>query len=228
MLAVPARDARWPPRRSRMNLEPDGAVLLDGLRRGDDHAFATLGRHQAGRMLATARRLLRDGAEAEDAVQEAFVSAARAIGGFAGDSKLSTWLHRIVVNTALMRLRSRRRRREEPIDDLLPRFDADGHHAEGVVGWETPSDVLLERRQTRAMVRRCIDELPERYRTVILLRDIEEMDTEETAHSIGSTPNAVKIRLHRARQALRTLLAREPERRRARAPTGPAPAPAAF
>jgi len=194
-----------------MNLEPviDDAVLLDGLRRGDDHAFATLVRQHAGRMLMTARRLLRDGHEAEDAVQEAFVSAARAIGGFAGDARLSTWLHRIVVNTALMRLRSRRRRREEPIDDLLPRFDADGHHAEGVVGWETPSDVLLERRQTRAMVRRCIDELPERYRTVILLRDIEEMDTEETARSIGSTPNAVKIRLHRARQALGTLLARE-------------------
>ena len=195
-----------------MNLDPvmdESAPLLEGLRRGDDHAFATLVRQHGGRMLATARRLLRDDDEAEDAVQEAFVSAARAIDGFAGDSKLSTWLHRVVVNTALMRLRSRRRRREEPIDDLLPRFDADGHHAEGVVGWETPSDVLLERRQTRAMVRRCIDELPERYRTVILLRDIEEMDTEETAHSIGSTPNAVKIRLHRARQALRTLLARE-------------------
>ena len=107
-----------------------------------------------------------------------------------------------------MRLRSRRRRHEEPIDDLLPRFDADGYH-EAVVGWETPSDVLLERRQTREMVRRWIDRLPEQYRTVILLRDIEEMDTEETARSIGSTPNAVKIRLHRARQALRTLLARE-------------------
>jgi len=167
-----------------MNLDPvmdESAPLLAGLRRGDDHAFATLVRQHGGRMLATARRLLRDDDEAEDAVQEAFVSAARAIDGFAGDSKLSTWLHRIVVNTALMRLRSRRRRREEPIDDLLPRFDADGHHAEGVVGWETPSDILLERRQTRAMVRRCIDQLPERYRSVI----------------------------HRARQALRTLLARE-------------------
>src|SRR2546427_11858295 len=120
-----------------------------------------------------------------------------------------------------MRLRSRRRRREEPIDDLLPRFDADGYHADAVVGWEPPSDVLLERRQTREMVRRCIDQLPEQHRTVILLRDIEEMDTEETAHSLGSTPDAVKIRLHRARQALRTLLARELRR------SEHAPAPAA-
>ena len=183
--------------------------LLDGLRRGDDDAFAALVRQQAGRMLATARRLLRSDQDAEDAVQEAFVSAARAIDGFAGGSKVSTWLHRIVINTALMKLRTRRRRREESIDDLLPHFDAEGRHVSPVATWETPSDVLLERRETRAMVRRCIDRLPERYRTVLLLRDIEELDTQESADLLGTTPNTVTIRLHRARQALRTLLERE-------------------
>ena len=183
--------------------------LLDGLRRGDDDAFAALVRQQAGRMLATARRLLRSDQDAEDAVQEAFVSAARAIDGFAGGSKVSTWLHRIVINTALMKLRTRRRRREESIDDLLPHFDAEGRHVSPVATWETPSDVLLERRETRAMVRRCIDRLPERYRTVLLLRDIQELDTQESADLLATTPNTVKIRLHRARQALRTLLERE-------------------
>ena len=183
--------------------------LLDGLRRGDDDAFAALVRQQAGRMLATARRLLRSDQDAEDAVQEAFVSAARAIDGFAGGSKVSTWLHRIVINTALMKLRTRRRRREESIDDLLSHFDAEGRHVSPAAAWETPSDVLLERRETRAMVRRCIDRLPERYRTVLLLRDIEELDTQESADLLGTTPNTVKIRLHRARQALRTLLERE-------------------
>jgi len=160
-------------------------------------------------MLATARRLLRSEDEAEDAVQEAFLYAARAIDGFAGGSKVSTWLHRILINTALMTLRSRRRRAEEPIEDLLPRFDADGHRIDGTASWETPSDVLLERRETRAMVRRCIDRLPDRYRTVLLLRDIEELDTQESADLLGTTANTVKIRLHRARQALRTLLERE-------------------
>jgi len=183
--------------------------LLERLRRGDDQAFAGLVRQHAGRMLATARRLLRSEDEAEDAVQEAFLSAARAIAGFAGGSKVSTWLHRIVINTALMKLRSRKRRAEEPIEDLLPRFDADGHRIGGTATWETPSDVLLERRETRAMVRRCIDRLPERYRTVLLLRDIEELDTQEAADLLGTTANTVKIRLHRARQALRTLLERE-------------------
>ncbi|TMA59702.1 MAG: sigma-70 family RNA polymerase sigma factor [Deltaproteobacteria bacterium] len=183
--------------------------LLERLRRGDDQAFAGLVRQHAGRMLATARRLLRSEDEAEDAVQEAFLSAARAIAGFAGGSKVSTWLHRIVINAALMKLRSRKRRAEEPIEDLLPRFDADGHRIGGTATWETPSDVLLERRETRAMVRRCIDRLPERYRTVLLLRDIEELDTQEAADLLGTTANTVKIRLHRARQALRTLLERE-------------------
>lgn len=157
-------------------------------------------------MLATARRLLRSEDDARDAVQEAFVSAARSIASFAGGSKLSTWLHRIVVNAALMKLRGQRRRAEDPIDGLLPRFDADGHHLVAPAAWETPSDVLLERHETRAVVRRCIDRLPERYRTVVLLRDIEELDTRETADRLAVTPNTVKIRLHRARQALRTLV----------------------
>ena len=187
----------------------DGTALLEGLRRGDDEAFTTLVHQHAGRMLATARRLLRSEDDARDAVQEAFISAARSIDGFAGGSQLSTWLHRIVMNAALMRLRSRRRRAEEPIDDLLPRFDAEGYHAAAPVAWETPSDELLERRETRVMVRRCIDRLPERYRTVLLLRDIEELDTQEAADALGVTLNTVKIRLHRARQALRTLLERE-------------------
>jgi len=186
-----------------------GTDLVEQLRWGDDQAFASLVRQYAGRMLATARRLLRDEAEAEDAVQEAFLAAARAISGFAGGSKVSTWLHRIVINTALMKLRSRKRRAEDSIEDLLPSFDAGGHRIGAAAAWETPSDVLLERRETRAMVRGCIDRLPERYRTVLLLRDIEELDTQESADLLGTTANTVKIRLHRARQALRTLLERE-------------------
>ena len=199
--------------KERNELAPRGAdedaPLLAGLRRGDDEAFATLVHQQAGRMLVTARRLLRSEDDARDVVQEAFVSAARSIRSFAGGSKLSTWLHRIVINAALMSLRSQRRRAEEPIDDLLPQFDADGHHLAPPAAWEMPSDVLLERHDTRAAVRCCIDRLPERYRTVLLLRDIEELDTQETADRLAVTRNTVKMRLHRARQALRMLLERE-------------------
>jgi RNA polymerase sigma-70 factor (ECF subfamily) len=159
-------------------------------------------------MLAVARRFLPNESDARDVLQEAFLAAFRAIDGFTGGAKLSTWLHRIVVNAALMKLRSRRRRRESAIDDLLPRFAEDGHHAEGVVAWDTPADELVESGEVRALVRAAIAELPDAYRTVLLLRDIEERDTEETATLLGLTPQAVKTRLHRARQALRTVLAR--------------------
>jgi RNA polymerase sigma-70 factor (ECF subfamily) len=185
------------------------AQLLAGLRRGDDEAFETFVRRYSARMLATARRVLGTEDAAQDAVQDAFLSAFKALGQFTGGAKLSTWLHRIVLNAALMKLRSRRRKPEESIDELLPRFNAQGEWASPVSHWDTPSEELLQRQEMRGLVRRCIDRLPEAYRTVLLLRDIEELDTEEAAGLLGITPNAVKIRLHRARQALRTLLEQE-------------------
>ena len=192
------------------NARPDGdAALLERLRGGDPDAFEMLVRRYSGRLLATARRFVGTDEEARDVLQEAFLAAFRAIDSFAGAAQLSTWLHRIVVNAALMRLRSRRRRREESIDELMPRFDEEGRWAEPASRWDTATDTLLERRETRAIVRSAIDRLPPSYRSVLLLRDIEELDTDETARLLGVTPNAVKTRLHRARQALRTLLERE-------------------
>jgi RNA polymerase sigma-70 factor (ECF subfamily) len=134
------------------------------------------------------------------------VQAFRALPRFEGQSRLSTWLHRIVVNAALMKLRRARARPEEPIEPLLPGFHADGHAAVEYRAWEEGADRMLERAELRARVRAAIDRLPERYRTVLVLRDIEELGTGEVARLLGVTPNAVKIRLHRARQALRGLL----------------------
>ena len=185
--------------------EDEEAGLVAALQRGDDAAFEQLVRKYGGRMLATARRILGAEDDARDAVQEAYVSAFKAIDAFSGRAKLSTWLHRIVVNAALMRVRRRRRKPEECIDDLLPHFDEQGDWASGMATCDMPVD-LLEQRETRRIVRGCIDRLPETYRTVLMLRDIEELDTDEVAALLQITSNAVKIRLHRARQALRTLL----------------------
>ncbi len=184
------------------------AALVAALRRGEDAAFEQLVRTYGGRMLATARRILKSEDDARDAVQEAYLSAFKAVDRFSGNAKLSTWLHRIVVNAALMRVRHRRRKPEECIDDLLPRFDEHGDWASGMPAGDLPVD-LLQRREIRQSVRACIELLPETYRTVLLLRDIEELDTDEVADLLDITPNAVKIRLHRARQALRTILERE-------------------
>jgi RNA polymerase sigma-70 factor, ECF subfamily len=183
--------------------------LIERLKVHDERAFETMVWRHGGRMLATARKLLGNDHDARDALQQAFISAFRSIGGFNGDATLSTWLHRIVVNAALMQLRSRRRRLELPIEDLLPRFDDAGR-------WVDESDQTgsvdrhpIHRRETRQMVRRCIDLLPESYRSVLLLRDIEDLDIVEVAEMLATSPNAVKIRVHRARQALKTLVERE-------------------
>jgi RNA polymerase sigma-70 factor (ECF subfamily) len=187
----------------------DEAPLLRRLQAGEDAAYAELVTRYAPRLLATARRFLRQEDDAQDAVQDAMLSAFRAIGSFHGEARLSTWLHRIVVNAALMKLRTRRRHPEQSIEELLPSFDEGGAWAMETKRWGAPSDELLERRSVRERVRRCIEQLPETYRTVLVMRDIEDLDTDEVAETLGATPNAVKIRLHRARQALRSLLERE-------------------
>jgi RNA polymerase sigma-70 factor (ECF subfamily) len=187
----------------------DEAFLVSRLRAGDEQAFEDLVRTFGGRLLAVARRFVRNEEDAQDIVQCAYLSAFRALDQFEGGCQLSTWLHRIVVNTALMRLRSKRRKPEDSIEDLLPTFLEDGHHVEQFSDWTTPADVLIERNETRATVRACIDRLPDNYRAVLLLRDIEERSTQEVADVLSMTPTAVKVRLHRARQALSTLLRKE-------------------
>ena len=182
------------------------AALLAGLRAGDGAAFEALVRAYGVRLLATARRFLRHEEDARDAVQEAFLAAFKAIQGFDGRARLSTWLHRITINAALQKLRSCRRRQEQPIEPLLPQFLPDGHQANPAAEWLEPADAVLQRRELFALVHACIDRLPEAYRTVLLLRDIEELDTEETARLLGVSAGVVKTRLHRARQALRVLL----------------------
>ena len=142
-------------------------------------------------------------------MQSAYLNAFRALGQFEGGARLSTWLHRIVVNTALMKLRSQRRKPEESVEELLPSFQPDGHHVEQFSDWGPSAEKLLERKETRATVRACIAQLPQDYRTVLVLRDIEEASTHEAAKTLGITQAAVKTRLHRARQALSTLLRRQ-------------------
>lgn len=184
----------------------DDRELVPRLRAGDEEAFEELVRLHTPRMLRLARRLLQSEEDARDAVQDAFAASFRSIRNFGSAALLSTWLYRIVVNACLMKLRTRRRKPEEDIEQYLPRFHGDGHHAEAAVRWAESPETAVQRRELAALVRQAIDELPDGYRTVLLLRDIEELSTDEVAATLRVTPNAVKIRLHRARQALRTLL----------------------
>lgn len=188
----------------RANPASNENAFIRRLQAGDEAAFDALVRDHAGAMLAVAHRYLPDESDAQDAVQDAFISAFKSIQRFEGTSKLSTWLHRITVNAALMKLRTARRRPTVPIDDLLPTFDDTGHQTRDSAPWRSDSE--SERTETRAMVRRCIDQLPDPYRAILLLRDIDGFDTAAVAAQLGLTEAAVKTRLHRARQALRALL----------------------
>jgi RNA polymerase sigma-70 factor (ECF subfamily) len=190
------------------NIVLDEPTLVARLRAGEESAFEQLVRSTSGRLLATARRLLRNEEDARDAVQSAFIRAFQSLGRFRQESRLSTWLHRILVNEALMRLRSRKSS-EESIDDLLPSFQEDGHQVRETADWSDLADKSLERAETAEMVNRLIEQLPESYRTVLVLRDIEGMSNAEIAEMLGISTNLVKVRLHRARQALRTLIERE-------------------
>ena len=191
---------------------PDDGELLAGLRAGDDAAYELLVRSYMPRMLSVARRFLRSEEDARDAVQDAFLSAFRSIDRFEGNARISTWLHRIVVNASLMKLRTRRRKPERSIEELMPGFLENGHLEQPASEWSKPPEDQASQRQLRELVLERIHELPEGYRTVLMLRDIEELDTEETAKALELTPGAVKTRLHRARIALRGLL--EPDLRR--------------
>lgn len=186
--------------------QADDVALLAALRAGEAAAFETLVRLYGPRLLAVARQVLGSEEDAHDALQDALIKAFKAIGQFEGKSRLSTWLHRVVVNAALMRLRSRRRRREQSIDELLPTFLADGHEARPTPEWNQSALAGIQRKETQVAVRACIDRLPDDYRTVLLLRDIQELDTAEVAGLLEITEGNVKVRLHRARQALKTLL----------------------
>jgi len=184
----------------------DEEGLVAALRAGEAAAFETVVRRYGPRLLATARRILRDDALAEDCLQETFLKAFDKIDGFEERSALGTWLHSILVNQSLMKLRKTKRERHEQIDDLMPQFDSNACRIEAPWSYLATPDELLEQDQTRALVQSKIDQLPESYRIVLQLRDIEEFDTETVATMLDITPGAAKVRLHRARAALKVLL----------------------
>ena len=170
---------------------PDEADLVARLRTGDGDAYRHLFRTHAGALTAVARRFFGDTADAVEAVQDAFVSAFRAMSAFEGTAALGTWLHRITVNGCLLKLRGRKRSRLVALENDFPAIACDS---------------ALSQSETCARVRAGVAQLPEAYRTVIQLRDLEGLSTEETAARLRTNCSAVKTRLHRARRALRTIL----------------------
>src|SRR5229473_3718723 len=133
----------------------DEVTLLVRMRAGDDDAFEACVRAYSGQLLAVARRILSHEEDARDAVQDAFLAAFKGIGRFDGLSRISTWLHRIVVNAALSRLRTRQRRPEMSIEDLLPHFGEGEHQVDPPGPWKSTSVATLEQKESHALVEQC-------------------------------------------------------------------------
>ena len=172
---------------------------------GDAAAFEALMRHHNPTLFRVARAILRDDAEAEDALQEAYLQVYRTIGGFRAEAKLSTWLARVVANEALMRLRKRKRRAAiVPLhptaspDELYEIPDTDMNH--------TP-EASAQRSEMRLLLEHEIDSLPDAFRAVFVLRAVEELSVEETAAVLAIPPPTVRSRFFRARGLLRERLA---------------------
>jgi RNA polymerase sigma-70 factor (ECF subfamily) len=193
---------------------PDSALdvhLAERVARDDHVAFEALMRRHNGRLFRVARAILRDAAEAEDALQDAYLDAYRHMGTFRGGAQLRTWLTRIVINRALMRLRRRRRDRVVVPFAARTSSDADPRGPDGDVAdvrAESPPNAVL-RGELRRLLERRIDDLPVAFRTVFVMRDVEDMSVQETADCLAIPPATVRTRLFRARSLLRESLARD-------------------
>jgi RNA polymerase sigma factor (sigma-70 family) len=186
--------------------DEDDHALARRIVAGDRRAFERLMRRYNRRLYRLARATLRDGTEAEDALQDAYVAAFRSIAQFRGDAALGTWLSRLVLNECFARLRrSARRENVIPMVAVPSHMDIDTmieHDAEG------PEDAA-ERSEMRRLLERKIDELPETFRTVFVLRSVEEMSVEETAECLAIPEATVRTRHFRAKSLLRAALAQE-------------------
>ncbi|WLT30705.1 RNA polymerase sigma factor [Geothrix sp. PMB-07] len=194
--------------------EPVGARpeagLVQAAAQGDAEAFEALVRPHLGMLFRVIERILGNEAESQDALQDALLTLHRELPGFQGASKFSTWAYRICVNQALMARRKRVRRREDAIEDLMPRFGDEGHHmdVDTLVDWSEDAEALMrvEQAELKARVQAGLDRLSDDQRAVFVLRDLEGWNTEEIARHLGITRELVRQRVHRARLALRAML----------------------
>ncbi len=196
----------------KLEIEPD-LSLVTRLRGGDTTALETLMERYASRVYRLAHGITRNEADAEEVAQDVFLTLFRKIHMFEGRAALGSWIYRVTSNAALIKRRGRHPEREVPLDSHLPTFLPDGHRAGDrdflLADWSQMPDNELLSQETRTILTRAIDGLPDHYRAVLVLRDIEGLSNEEAAEVVGESVAAVKSRLHRARMVLREELTRQ-------------------
>lgn len=186
------------------------ADLVTLAQEGHGEAFGILVTRHLSLFHRAAQRILGDPVDTQDALQDALIAMHTEIGRFQGASAFSTWGYRVTVNKALMLRRKRIRRREDTVDEVMPAFAEDGHHANpaAILAWtsEAEAHALAEGRELRERVNRALARLSDDQRAVFVLKDLEDWDTEAIAAHLGISRDLVRQRLHRARLALRGAL----------------------
>ena len=183
-------------------------LLIERLQVGDAEAFTVLFKRYSVRVSRQAMHLLGNEAEAEEVVQEVFLTLYEKANTFRGAAALSTWLYRLTANAALGRLRHRKRHPEVSMDDYLPQFRDDGHHlVRPVLDWSSDLERGVASEELRQLLHQAIEELPPLDRAVLVLSDFEELSNRDIGDALGLSVPAVKSRLHRARLFLRGKLA---------------------
>ena len=189
----------------------DESALVAQAKAGDQNAFAELVNRYERKIYRLAKNITRNDEDAEDVLQDAFLKAYTHLDNFKGDSKFYTWIVRIAVNEALMRLRKRKTDRSVPLDEPVELGEETVQREIAV--WEDNPEQQYSQEEWRKILDEAVDSLKPDFRTVFVLRDIEELSTEETAETLGISVPAVKSRLLRARLALRERLTRQFKRK---------------
>jgi RNA polymerase sigma-70 factor (ECF subfamily) len=184
----------------------DEAELVARAKAGDGAAFSALVRHYDRRVFRMAKQITQNDDDTEDVLQETFLKAYTHLNDFQGNSKFYTWLVRIAVNEALMKLRKRRSDRTSPLDE--PIDTGEDEVVREIAVWDENPEMQYSREEMHAILDEAVQSLKPAYRTVFILRDIEEMSIEETAEALNLSISAVKSRLLRARLQLREKLTR--------------------
>lgn len=180
--------------------------LIARILSGEKDLFHDLIRPYERMLYLTAYSIVKNETDAEECAQDAVINAYRNLARFRGDSKFSTWLVTIVVNEARQKLRKAKRAKEDSLDETIEGEDKEFTPAPLTDWREIPSEAL-ERKELRETLRKAVDALPDIYRQVFTLRDLQEMNVAETAGALGVNENIVKVRLHRARMMLQKTLA---------------------
>jgi RNA polymerase sigma-70 factor, ECF subfamily len=196
------------PRVSKQRSDAEDRLLIERVKAGDHDAFDALFQHYFSTVYRQAIRLAGNREEAEEVVQEVFLTIYEKANTFRGAAAFSTWLYRITANAALTKLRRRKKGEELPLDDYLPSFREDGHHfVRPVVDWSNELEGRVASEERQRLIQQALDLLAPMDKAVVVLSDLEGLSGREIGSALGLSVSAVKARLHRSRLFLRGTLA---------------------